>query len=197
MKTISTKKRSNLIIAMFLFIAIALYSLSVMLNNTKSASALTENMTWKQRGDKSYQNSYVYVKFDGTVSYTPYIFSDDRAYWNGESYAYWAGTSPWNADSITLNDTIWVSGIGSASFSAGYPSGVAVSVTTGSKEATYSYTVSNSYDKKCKYSYSSRIGFCTYVGQKESAYFKFGSAFVVVDSEANQTSEFKSSHWFS
>ena len=85
MKTISTKKRSNLIIAMFLFIAIALCSLSVMLNNTKTASALTENFKWSQEGIKNnnYGDGYVKVYFSGTISNTPYIFSDDKICWKG------------------------------------------------------------------------------------------------------------------
>ncbi len=194
MKTISTKKRSNLIIAMFLFIAIALCSLSVMLNNTKTASAFTENMNWSQMGEKYKYDRHFFVAFDGTVSATPYIFSADRAYWNGMSYAAVRFSSN-NADSITLYNIIWVSGIGSASF--GYSGGAAASVTTGSKEATYSYTVSNSKYNISDYSYSGRIAMCTYVGQKAFATFKFGSVSVDVDSEANQTGEYKSAHWLS
>ena len=166
------------------------------LSNTKKADAMWQSMDWKQTGKKDYSDSYVLCSFDGIVKgHGTGFFSNDVSYWSGTSKAAWYGVNPYNADSITLTDVIWIDGIGS--FSAGYPSGVTATYSSGGR-MNYSYTVNNEWQMTVYYDYTGEIYSATYTGQKVSASFKFGKTFVVVDSESNQTYEYKGpiKYWF-
>jgi len=173
-------------------------------------SAETQHMLWYQKGKKNYLNSYVTTQFDGEVSAkqgTRYGFLwtkkyNDKCYWEGTSSSFWAGLSPYNADSIVHTDTIWIEGSGSPSYSGGLSLGESAGLSVGFSTSSsgmyenFSYQVENSYSIYIDYSYSGSIYDFSYVGQKASATFKFSNSFVVVNSESNQIIEEKSECWF-
>jgi len=127
---------------------------------------------------------------------------NDKCYWEGTSSSFWAGLSPYNADSIVHTDTIWIEGSGSPSYSGGLSLGESAGLSVGFSTSSsgmyenFSYQVENSYSIYIDYSYSGSIYDFSYVGQKASATFKFSNSFVVVNSESNQIIEEKSECWF-
>ena len=199
------KKVTKLAISALSGIGILVYSLS----SGAEVSASTQNMNWRQRGEKSVSNSYIYTEFNGTVSATDgskflWWGDDDSVTWNGNSTTKWMGTNPYNADSIVHTDTIWIEGSGKPSYSAGISAGtsgvegsISISSNSAGEKSSQSYSLSNVWYVNVNYSYSGNIWNWSYVGQKASGIVQLGNNFYLVDSEANQVIDNRSDCWFS
>ncbi len=151
-----------------------------------------QNMEWTQVGKKYVLGSYIRTGFSGTVSLKSKNFVSDKAYWTGNSSTVWLGLSPFYADSMSHTDKIWLSGIGSVSISSS-----SIGVSTSTEKGAFTYSINEkTYSVGVNYSYSGKIWKCFYVGQKSYGQMRIGSRFYVVDSETDQTYEYKSSYYY-
>lgn len=111
------------------------------------------------------------VGFDTPFTHSCGFFSCSIDIVGGNSYAYWLGSTPFNAGSISLTDEISVGGI---AVSVSVPSGLGFSVS--GKTVTLTSTVYNNWENLHSYS---GIGFKSYVlltgpSQSDLAKFTFG-----------------------
>ena len=92
---------------------------------------------------------------------------------DGQSNAYWWGVSPWCADSITLVDQFWVTGV---AISVNVPPGVGISVYNDVASYNSSNAVCNNYFDRVQHNYTGFDfnGFDLYTfTQKDCGYFTF------------------------
>lgn len=87
-------------------------------------------------------------RFDTTYQASVGVFTSCFQNMNGTGYASWGGTSPFNADNMTLNQNIWVSGVGVA-ISISTSPGASVSISNNtiyfSEAATNNWQLSHSF----------------------------------------------------
>lgn len=152
-------------------------------------------MTWEQRGSKPYGDSRVTTDFTGTVGLRSYgIFWQEKSFWRGVSKARWYGNDPaYNSDIIKHTISIWLSGIGSSTFTVG-SGGLLFSTSFDGTTKEYTYqTRTPDWRMNIDYSYLGWLWGTVYVGQKVSSEFVFGNNVVIVDSEVDQVLEKKGS----
>ena len=201
------KKKGGKKLIVFMFIGFGLIISSIF--SCHIAFASTQNMNWHQKGQKNVSNSYIYTEFNGVVSATSgskflWWGNEDSIICKGKSTTKWLGSNPFNADSITQTDTIWINGSGQPSYSAGISAGssgaegsLSISSISSGEKNSYSYSLSNKWYVNVDYSYSGNIWSWSYVGQKSSGTVLLGNTFYLVDSEANQILDYRSDCWFS
>ena len=178
----------SLISLLFVLFAVIVAFISY---TTLTVNALSDNYNLYECGEKKYNNSYVYTQFKGTVK-TPVSLFGQRSTFSGTSKSAWMGSSPYNADTVTHTDVIGVTKIGG--FSVGYPGGVSAS--TSGSSASLSYSASNTWHVDVNYTYTINSWLILATSQKSTASFKFGSTFVVVDSEGDNVDGY-ANYWVS
>lgn len=111
-------------------------------------------------------------QFNTTYDASVGVFTSCFQNMNGSGYASWGGTSPFAADHMTLNQNIWVSGVGVA-ISIGASPGASVSISNN----TIYFSSSVSDDWQLSHSFSN-ARFCTklamtgpYENSRDSATF--------------------------
>ncbi len=130
-------------------------------------------------------SGYATKNMNSSYSYTQYncSFWGQENFWDvwwgadGTSCTRWMGTSPYNADSISHNDILSCSGVGSMSIGCN-PSGPNVSATISGHSATFAYSLSNTWQINVDFNYK-LIGLLAAwnLGMRTSSVVQFGSNF--------------------
>ncbi|NBI27453.1 hypothetical protein [Chengkuizengella marina] len=116
----------------------------------------------------TYNGSTMYAQFDSTINYNICCTTEV----SGDSRGAWLGSNPFNADKVTLADSISFTGV-TVSVSVPASAGFSVSGST----ASWTDSVNNTWQMNHYYNNISATGFDIYVSQSTSATFKFGSSF--------------------
>ena len=121
--------------------------LSVILTMTCSMTALADS------GYRKYtiKSSYGTTEFNCSMWWEN-NFWDTELHASGSASTVWAGTNPFNADSIVHSDILDCTGVGSMSVGIS-KSGPSVSTSVSGHTATFSYTAQNTFKINVDYDY--------------------------------------------
>lgn len=197
-------KKFTKIILPFLFVSTVSTAVAFPLGlhfNNQSADAwkiLTTRMTWHQESITKYLDSHLITGFKGEVFADSYMFINDFVGWKGKSWTRWFGNNPYNADYVSLTNDIWVDGwgINGVSFTGGIGTdsanlGLGILASKVDNKYKEKHSVYNHWEVSTSYKYSARISNWTYVGQKAVSLHKFGSHFIINDSEIDSITDLR------
>lgn len=165
---------------------IVLVTLSIMFiffYTGKSVDAYT--LSLYDRTDMDYNNSYLYTKLDSDIDVTMgTVFTSYKAKYTGRANTAWLGSTPYNADHVSMENKIWFYGTGGLTISGAIdPDGPSLGVELSFTSNSVKWEFDEDNNWRISHDYAGIQGkrwIMTSSGQSVTATYKFGTAYKTV-----------------